>query len=349
MAGAIVGALAVTGSALALTGVVEIGRDSKLAGAGSPAPATNAPTTASGGTTGERPCRSPLNPLDPLRLWIGGDSLAGSLGPSLGEVTAKTGVVQPVFLSKVSSGLASPDFFDWPKHGAEEMFKVDPEVAVFIVGANDTGAMTKDAAVWRPKYEQLTEQMMTLLIGNSRTVYWIGAPVFKDDRSLKLVQLNEVFQEVAARHPEVIYVDAYHLFSTPDGKYTPFLPDGTGETARVRADDGVHFTPEGGDLLADAVFTQLDPQCSITSQAVPGAAKQVIETEGSSRVPGTSRDPGTSRESNTTVTTAPGSGTATTAPPETVPSSTMPATTTTPGNPPPPPPPPPTCGLLGCI
>lgn len=333
MAGALVGALAVTGSALALTGVVEIGRDSDPAGAGSPAPVTDAPTTTNATGDAAHPCRSPLNPLDPLRLWIGGDSLAGSLGPSLGEITAKTGVVQPVFFSKVSSGLASPDFWDWPKHGTEEMFKLNPEVAVFIIGANDTPVVTKDDGVWRPKYEQLTEQMMTLLIGDGRTVYWVGAPVFKDNRSEKLVQLNQVFQEVAARHPEVIYVDAYKLFSTPDGKYTPFLPDGKGETARVRADDGVHFTPEGGDLLANAVFTQLDPQCSITSQTVAGAEKQVIETEGSSRVPGTSR------ESNTTVTTAPESGTATTAPPTTAPPSTAPATQpTTPSSTSPPPP-----------
>src|SRR4249919_3709063 len=31
-------------------------------------------------TTGARQCR-PLTTTDPLRLWVGGDSLAGSLGP----------------------------------------------------------------------------------------------------------------------------------------------------------------------------------------------------------------------------------------------------------------------------
>ncbi len=328
-AGAFVGALAVAGSALALTGVVEIGQDSEPAGARGPGPTTSAPAAADPQAATGRSCRTPLNPFDPLRLWIGGDSLAGSLGPSLGELTAATGVVQPVFFSKVSSGLGSPDFFDWPKRGAEEMMKLDPEVSVFIIGANDFSLVGKEPANWRPQYEQLVEQMMTLLIGDDRIVYWVGAPVFKDNRSEKIVQLNEVFQRVASRHPEVVYVDAYQLFAGPDGKYTPFLPDGEGETLRVRDDDGVHFTPEGGDLLADAVFGQLEPRCSILSQAVPDAAKQVIETKGSSRVPGTSR------EGTTTVTTAPVPP-ATTPPPETAPPSTAPVTTAPPASTPPP-------------
>jgi len=328
--GAVAGGLAVTGTALALTGVVDVGGDDpELVGDPAAASATTAPV-ATGGAAPAGSCRTPLDPDDPLRLWIGGDSLAGSLGPSLGELTARTGVVQPVFYSKVSSGLMSPDFFDWPERGSEEMFKLDPEVAVFIIGANDTAVVQEDASAWRPQYEQLVESMMTLLIGDGRAVYWVGAPVLEDSRSVKVRELNEVFQMVAARHPEVSYVDAYTLFTGPDGEYASSLPDGAGEMVRVRADDGVHFTPEGGDRLAGAVFASLDPRCAITTQAMPGAAKQVIETRGSSRVPGTSR------ESRTTVTTAartppstaPPAPT-TTAPPTSAPPTSVPPTTTT--------------------
>ena len=331
-AGALVGALTVGGSALALTGIVEIGRDSNPAGARSddPGPATSPPSPAVSEES-RRPCREPLNPLDPLRLWIGGDSLAGSLGPSLGKLTGDTGVVQPVFFSQVSSGLTSPEFWDWPEKAGEEMFKLDPEIAVFIIGANDFDVVQKDAADWRPQYEQVVEDMMTLLIGESRTVYWVGAPVFNDNRSAKLIQVNQVFKEVAERHPEVVYVDAFALFSTPDGEYTPFIEAEDGETIRARGDDGVHFTPEGGDHLARAILAHLEPQCSLLEQAEPEHAKETIETEGSTRVPGTSR------EDDTTVTTT-GQAPATTSPPAPAtdpPPSTAPATTAAPTTAPP--------------
>jgi len=326
-AGALVGALAVAGSALALTGIVEIGRDSDPARAGSndPGPATAPPST-DVPEESRRPCREPLNPLDPLRLWIGGDSLAGSLGPSLGKLTGDTGVVQPVYLSKVSSGLSSPDFWDWPEKAGEEVFKVDPEVVAFIIGANDSGVVQEDTAKWRPQYEQAVEQMMTLLSGDNRTVYWVGAPIFNDRRSEKLGEVNQVFKDVATRHPQVVYVDAYALFSTSDGRYTPFIEAKDGGTIRARADDGVHFTPEGGDHLARAIVAQLEPQCSLLAQAVPGMPKKTIETEGSTKVPGTSRE-----DDETTVTTSrPSTSTTsaptTTAPPPTDPPATAPTT-----------------------
>ena len=64
------------------------------------------------------------------------------------------------------------------------------------------------------------------------------------------------------------------------------LPVPGGKVACVRGADGIHLTPEGGDLLAETVFEHLDPACRITQQAVPGAVKATIEAPGSSSVPG---------------------------------------------------------------
>jgi uncharacterized protein len=247
-----------------------------------------------GGPTGvDGRCRAPLNPVDPLRLWIGGDSLAGSLGPSLGELTGQSGVVQPVVDSRVSSGLLSPNFVDWPKRGAEDMFTYNPEVTVFIIGANDAKNQAKGAErdpQWRTQYAAAVEKMLDVLVGHGRTVYWVGAPIMSDAAFSERVKgVNEVFQEVAAKHSEVTYVDSFAVFSGPDGKFTSMLPSLDGKATRVRAQDGIHFTPEGGDLLARTVLEGLDPQCKITQQAVEGVIKRTIEAKGSSSVAGTRR------------------------------------------------------------
>jgi hypothetical protein len=240
-----------------------------------------------------RACRAPLDPADPLRLWIGGDSLAGSLGPSLGELTGESGVVQPIVDSRVSSGLLSPDFFDWPKKGAEDMFTYNPDVTVFVIGANDAKNLSRDAHQdprWRARYAAAVEEMLEVLVGNRRSVYWIGAPVMSDAAFSERVKgVNSVYQEIAAEHPEVTYVDAFTLFSGPDGKFASTLPDDDGEFVRVRAQDGIHLTPAGGDVLAKIVFDRLDPQCQITQQAVDGVSKPIVEVKGSSSVPGTRR------------------------------------------------------------
>lgn len=292
IAGVAVAVLA-AGTAYAVTGPLrsDDGDSGDSASRSTSGTSTSVPT--SGAAAGQT-CRAPLNSADPLRLWIGGDSLAGSLGPSLGELAGKTGVVQPVVDSRVSSGLLSRDFVNWPKRGGEDMFTYNPEVTVFIVGANDAKNLPEGAARnprWREQYSALVEEMLAVLGGSGRTVYWIGAPVMADAAYSERVKgVNEVFQEVAAKHPDVTYIDAYSVFSAPDGTFASMLPVPGGRTARVRGGDGIHLTPEGGDLLAATVFERLDPVCKITQQAVPGVVKQTIEAKGSSSVPGSRRD-----------------------------------------------------------
>jgi hypothetical protein len=277
-------------------------------------------------------CRSPLTVDDPLRLWIGGDSLAGSLGPSLGEQAAATGIVATTYDSRVSSGLATPGFFDWPTHATTEMARLDPEVAVFIMGANDFNvprAQPVDATgqpEWKAKYELLVEQMLDILDGEGdrRPVYWVGAPTMQDRRKDAGVrEINEVARTVVARNPDATFVDAAALFAGADGKYTASLPDENGKSVRVRTGDGIHFTPAGGDRLADAVFGLLDDRCRVEAQAVPGATQPVTKTPGSSQVPGTHREPTTPETTPTTAapvtTTTAAATTTTTEPPVTLP------------------------------
>ena len=114
-----------------------LARRHRAGGTGRARPRPRRPTTIGAAT-----CR-PLTVQRPLRLWVGGDSLAGSLGPSLGTIAGATGVVQPYFDSRVSSGLSDPGFFDWPDHATTEMARLDPEVVVFIIGTNDWTAVPR--------------------------------------------------------------------------------------------------------------------------------------------------------------------------------------------------------------
>ena len=321
---------ALVGGLLLATGVVSFsGSDQKQAAATvTVAPENVARSTVGTTSTTGRPCRA-LSSTDPLRLWVGGDSLAGSLGPSLGAITGETGVVQPYFDSRVSSGLSNSGFFNWPDQATKEMARLNPEVVVFIIGTNDYTTPTADDS-WKADYAKHVEEMLAALesgglgAGGTRTVYWVGAPILKDDKmDTGASQVNAVAQQVVAKHPEAVYVDAHKLFSDTDGKFAQNLPDETGKLVTMRAGDGVHLTVDGGDYLARAVFKPLDVQCRITAQKVSGQTKQTIQTEGSTQVAGGSSSGGTVQ------TTPPYSAPATT----TAPQQTTPATTAAPSAP----------------
>ncbi len=238
-------------------------------------------------------CREPLDPDNPLRIWIGGDSLAGSLGPALGELTADTGVAQPTYDYRTSSGLSSPGFFDWPERAIDEMERVDPEIVVFIIGANDSGYVrsTPLAAdgepAWRASYALLVNEMLNIFAVGGRPVYWVGSPTLRDEeKNADVEQINDVAREVVEQRDDTTYVDAFELFADSNGEYTPTLPGTDGKDVRVRTPDGIHFSTAGGDLLAEYVFAYLDDRCALEAQAVPGESQPVRASPGSGVVPG---------------------------------------------------------------
>ena len=304
--------LALALGALVASGALETDDETSTAGAGG---TTTTSTRARPLRDQGPPCGAQLTSHDPLVLWVGGDSLAGTLGPSLGEQAGATGVVQPIFDSRVSSGLSTPDFFDWPEHAADpeaEVVQLDPDVVVFIIGANDWPSVT-GAPAWEAEYSQQVEKMLTTLEGtrDDRHVYWVGSPILQEKRKdTGVQQINAVARRVVEQHPRATYVDAYTLLSDTDRKYAASLPDESGKSVRVRAGDGVHLTDAGGDLLARPVFDLIDQRCDVVAHAVEGAPKKVLEAKGSDG-PGGGTGGGTggsgtgSRSSGGTVATAP--------------------------------------------
>jgi hypothetical protein len=206
-------------------------------------------------------------------------------------MTAQTGVVQPQYDSRVSSGLLNPNFFDWPDHVTEQLAALDPEAVVFIVGTND-------ANVWSPnladQYRLRTEALMRQLVGpDHRQVLWVGAPV-AEAKSLEsgVLSVDLIQRAAAAQIPGVTYVDAHQIFDDAHGGYQQSFLDELGRRQVMRAADGVHFSVAGADYISRVIFRLLDRSWSLTKQAVPRAAKRVLETKGSTQVPGTHRSVG---------------------------------------------------------
>lgn len=307
-------------------------------------------------TAPRHPCRTPLTAAAPLRLWVAGDSLAYSVGNGLGKPAAATGVVAPVYESRVSSGLASPAFFDWPKRAQEELPRLNPEVVVFVMGTNDwslpqpasTGAT--GPAPWKARYTALVQTMVDLLTRDGRTLYWVAPPALRDDRlETGAKQIAEIIQSVVARNPSAEFVDLHAWTANADGSYSPttMIND---RKVTIRTGDGVHFTTDGATYVGAKLFAILDAQCRLGAQSVPNGKQVVVETKGSTSVApnstatapplsGSTTDATAGSTSGTPSTTAsPATSPPPTTPPTTSPPATSPPPTTTPSHSPPSPP-----------
>jgi hypothetical protein len=285
----------------------------------------------------------------PLDLWVGGDSLAGGLGPALGQIAGATGVVHTQVDYKVSSGLADNGVRNWQERATEAMAQYDPEVVVFEIGTNDAAIVNSHVNAdgvpeWEPQYRSDVAQIMDTLrgpAGHRRTVFWVGAPPMSVSWRDKGVQeLDRVFREEAEkRSHDVHYVDMYKLFSGENGGYTSTLRTLSGDVERVRISDGVHLTEAGANYIGAIVFALLDKRFAIEAHQDPS---QPINWEESSGSSGNSSSGSGSRSGSgsshhngggsgssgngTEGTAPPPPSLATTAPPNTAPASTAPAT-----------------------
>ncbi len=238
----------------------------------------------------------------PLRVWVGGDSLSGELGPSLGTLLGPTGVVKVTVDFKVGSGLHDNGLRNWPVETATQMAQYDPDVAVFMIGANDVSIVGSDTAQWLPQYQAKVDRVMDALVGGSRhrTVLWIGPPTLRDhslDRGAKALSL--LMAHEAALRRDVVYVDAYSMFSGPDGydshldlsalasnpRFAVHVSASDLTRVLVRIGDGVHFSDDGAEWIAYQVALLLDEQWNIVGQAGGTPINVTIEHGGGS-IPG---------------------------------------------------------------
>jgi len=235
-------------------------------GADDPAPA---PTP----TTVPAPELRTPSAAEPLRLWVGGDSMSQVFGESLVRVAADTGVVETTLDYRISTGLTRPDYFNWPAHLATELERLDPEAVVIMFGANDAQGIVTAAgdvhqpleAGWIAEYRRRVAGTMDLLRDDDRVVWWVGQPIMRSGGfSERMAGLNRIYAEEAATRPWIRFVDTFPMFSGPSGGYEAFLPGVDGTVQDLRQGDGIHLSRAGGDLLAEAVLDDVETEAGIT-------------------------------------------------------------------------------------
>ncbi|MEP6758367.1 MAG: DUF459 domain-containing protein [Actinomycetota bacterium] len=209
-----------------------------------------------------------------LRVAVVGDSLAAGIG-YFAERVFKPFFVEVYKQGRISTGLARPDFFNWPAQMQQIVDRADPDLVLVMLGENDNqgllypdGTLEQDIGTfdWASHYEGRVERFAKIATNGGGHVVWIGLPNERDRGRWDFIQKqNSIFQEVADRLPNVAFYDTWTAFAASDGGYSAYYRDDN-KVVQVRADDGVHFNTDGYTLLMDKVAAfatqefQLDPK-----------------------------------------------------------------------------------------
>jgi hypothetical protein len=204
----------------------------------------------------------------PLRIWIAGDSLAEVPGQALERVDDAALAVVGVE-SRLSTGLARPDLYNWFSRIQQVPAELRPNVAVFSFGADDAhdfmagvpggrsvGPLGSES--WNVEYRRRVDGVTRELNARGIYVVWLGLPIpdgpgFK--KSFAIV--NGILASVASAHRAgSTFVDTWHLLDDAHGRFAPYLRV-HGKLTLMRLPDGVHYTAAAGDLIAAQTLAQL--------------------------------------------------------------------------------------------
>lgn len=208
---------------------------------------------------------------------------------------------------KPSSGLARPDFFDWPREAERLVARHRHDAAIVMFGGNDVqGLRMPDRSWirwqdegWSREYAARVAKMCEILRPQGQRIFWIGMPIVRPPKMRgRVLRVNTIFRAEMAIRKQAHFVETWDRMAGPDGDYAERLvvkppPEGRrGKRVRVRADDGVHLTTAGAHFLKDHVRAAIVRILS-GGDGVAGAAADPVDPDNPPKTvdPGAPPDP----------------------------------------------------------
>lgn len=230
----------------------------------SPAPkrATPPTSTRTPSATAPAPAASPAvaeveKSPDARPILVVGDFIGGGLAEGLEEAFASNSSVKVVSRTNGSSGFVRNDYFDWPANIGPMLEAEKPVAVVVMIGANDRQTISQNgsnfaplSSEWTVEYQRRVDQFIKTIRDKGLPLIWIGQPPFKSPSMSKdLLALNTIYRN-AAEKAGGSFADVWDGFIDEDGNFTQTGFDINGQTARLRANDGINITSAGKRKLA---------------------------------------------------------------------------------------------------
>jgi hypothetical protein len=103
---------------------------------------------------------------------------------------------------------------------------------------------------WGVAYTKRIDATIAALKSAGVPVFWVGLPSIRGPKSTNDLQyLNDLYR-ARVEKASANYIDVWDGFIDENGRFTPQGADFEGQTRRLRAGDGVHFTKAGARKLA---------------------------------------------------------------------------------------------------
>ena len=209
---------------------------------------------------------SPITLNQKDRVLFAGDSLMQGVAPYVKKMLFKQYKIESINLSKQSTGLAYPKALNWPKT-INDSLVANPSIKLLVIflGPNDPWDFAVKGYVkyakfkselWEEQYRLRIVSILEIAKQNHVHVLWLAPPCMRkpklNDGMIYLTQLYKSEVEKAQQH----FLETNELLGCDYHEFRSFI-ETEKQKVKVRVDDGIHFTPTGQKILAEAIMKQI--------------------------------------------------------------------------------------------
>ncbi|MEG0860983.1 MAG: SGNH family hydrolase [Pseudomonas sp.] len=200
-------------------------------------------------------------------VFLVGDSLMQGVAPHLANSLRRRYQIKSVNLSRQSTGLAYPGFFNWPRTVAQTLDS-SPNIRLMVIflGPNDPWDMPQGKGKpflrfkspdWEAAYRQRIDAILEQAREHQVQVIWVGPPNMQKPRlSTAMAYLSGLYQEQAGRYQQH-YISANPVLGYKSDEFSYTLQNSQGKRVKTRVDDGIHFTITGQKLIAEQILSMI--------------------------------------------------------------------------------------------
>ncbi|MGE8395320.1 DUF459 domain-containing protein [Pseudomonas sp. BIGb0427] len=198
-------------------------------------------------------------------VFLVGDSLMQGVAPHLANSLRKRYQIKSVNLSKQSTGLAYPGFFNWPQTVAKTL-ESEPNIRLMVIflGPNDPWDMPQGkgkpflrfkSPEWEVTYRQRIDSILDQAREHNVQVIWVGPPnMQKPKLSTAMAYLSGLYEQQTGLYQQH-YVSANPVLGYNDDSFSYTLQNAQGKRIKTRVDDGIHFTTTGQKLISERILS----------------------------------------------------------------------------------------------
>ncbi|MEE2829036.1 MAG: DUF459 domain-containing protein [Myxococcota bacterium] len=217
---------------------------------------------------------APPSPLvEPKRVLImGASSMQYELGRALERAYKEREGVEVKRFGRHSTGLARPDYFDWPAKAIALADEFKPDLVIAQYGGNDGQGITDRSGKavarfgteeWEATYHARVTEVVSAMQERGAEVVMLGMPVMRKIRfRKKIARINEVTAE-AVEASGAVFIGTLPMTADKDGGYRR-RAEIDGRMRIIRATDGIHMTAHGATMVSREVIALLEARVDST-------------------------------------------------------------------------------------